>query len=70
MEPMKFLGTIPSQRTQHWVLVVPAKVWELHPLSLWQLWVRIPVPVWGGRTGESGTAGAASLLPALAKMLP
>lgn len=70
MEPMKFLGTIPSQRAQHSVLGVPAEVWELHLHSLWLLWVGIPVPVWGGKTGASGTAERASLLPALAKMLP
>lgn len=36
VEPVKLLGTIPSQRAQHCVLGVPAEVWELHSRSLWQ----------------------------------
>lgn len=49
---------------------VPEEVWELHPHPLWQLWVRIPMPVWGGRAGAAGITGPTGLLPALAKTLP
>lgn len=46
------------------------EVWELPPHPLQQPWVRIPVPVWGGRTGVADTAGPTGILPALAKTVP
>lgn len=42
---------------------VPAEVWDLHPHPLQQPWVRIAMPLWGGRARAAGTAGPTGLLP-------